>query len=193
MKSYPLLGFLLLVASAVYAIPRVEVTVSAAGGKVVDRGTTAADGTFATGKLSPGHYVVQFNSKDQTMKSDEYLLIVSAGKQSVISNALPGETFTTRGAAVKMDLPGAGKIGGQVASARALAQAKVRMINGKRYRWVESATGSNLGGHLAEATAGNGQQVQTLSTNEVNKLQEHAGEGSMINKMSRAEDPYGHH
>ena len=45
------------------AVPALNVTVSDASGKAAFKGTTNAKGTFATAKLKPGNYVVQFNSR----------------------------------------------------------------------------------------------------------------------------------
>ena len=73
------------VASA--AAPSINVTVSDSRGKAAYKGATDARGTFATGKLQPGSYVVQFNSKSAP-KGSKYALVVSAGRKKVAANAI---------------------------------------------------------------------------------------------------------
>ncbi|MDQ6912431.1 MAG: carboxypeptidase-like regulatory domain-containing protein [Verrucomicrobiota bacterium] len=179
MKRGALFSFLLLATSAAYAVPSMHVTVSDPNGKPAYRGATNADGTFATGNLPPSQYVVQFTSKDAAATKDQYLLVISAGKKNLISNTFAGEKFTSGGAAVKLDLAAVGKISGQVVSAQALAAAKVRIINGKRYRWVEAETGSNLRGHLAEEGRAGAHQVVIFSTDEIRKIQDR-GDSSVL-------------
>ena len=81
------------------AVPPLNVTVSDASGKAAFKGTTNAKGTFATAKLKPGNYVVQFNSKNGAVKGNHYAIVVSAGKKKVSANAVPGEKFAAGGVA----------------------------------------------------------------------------------------------
>jgi hypothetical protein len=100
--------FSILLASLANAgIPPVSVVVSDAGGKAAFKGTTKSDGGFATEKLPPGNYVVQFNSRNSALKGGQYSIIVAAGKKKVVANSLSGERFLGGGVAMKIDV-GAG-------------------------------------------------------------------------------------
>ena len=61
-----------------------------------------SNGTFAAANLPPGQYVVQVNSKSPPLEGDQYLLIVLAGKNTLVSNAIPGEKFKAAGVAVRV-------------------------------------------------------------------------------------------
>ena len=129
---------------------------------------------------------MQFNSRSAVVNGDHYLVIVLAGKETFVSNAVPGEKFSAHGIAVGVDLKAPGKLVGQLASARDLESAHVRMIDGKRYFWV-AETGSNLGGHwLQEGTVGS-QNLGGLSQADISKIQARAGEGSLQGNMHRAD------
>ena len=88
-------------------VPPVSVVVSDAGGKAAFKGMTKSDGGFATEKLPPGNYVVQFNSKNSALKGGQYSIIVAAGKKKVVANSLAGDKFLGGGVAMKIDV-GAG-------------------------------------------------------------------------------------
>lgn len=96
-RYVPLLLALFLASSMLGAVPPIHVLVSDASGKVVFKGTTNASGAFATGKLQPANYVVQFTSTNLAMKGHHYGLVVSAGKARVSANAVPGEKFIAAG------------------------------------------------------------------------------------------------
>lgn len=98
------------------AIPSVDVTVSDAGGKLAFKGATKSNGGFATEKLQPGKYVVQFNSKNAALKSGQYSIVVSAGKKKVVANAVSGQKFLSGGVAMKVDVGEGLKITGQIAT-----------------------------------------------------------------------------
>ncbi len=187
-----LLILTLLGASVAHAIPLMDVTVSDANSKLAFKGATKANGTFATGDLRPGQYVVQFSAKSAEVRGDQFMLILIAGKKPLISNAVAGEKFAVGGVAIKMDIEHAMKISGQVASAQTLARDHVKVINGKRYFFVREETGSNLGGHWIEEGAGATHTV-SMDSNEVRKIQDRAGEGSMIGNMHREALENGHH
>ncbi|MDQ6625881.1 MAG: carboxypeptidase-like regulatory domain-containing protein [Verrucomicrobiota bacterium] len=143
------------------SIPSVDVTVATASGKMAYKGKTTANGTFATGKLEPGNYIVQFNSSNAALKSGQYMLVVSAGKKKVSADDIAGDKFGKGGVAMKVDVGPGMSITGQVAPAgQQMAAAanplKFKMMNGKRYVWVKEV-GSNLGKWVEEGTpeAGN--------------------------------------
>ena len=105
MKKFARLLFFLapLVASAVSgAVPPINVIVSDASGKVAFKSITNANGTFTTGNLKPGPYVVQFTSTSAALRGNYYGLVVSAGKAKVAANAVAGEKFAAAGVAMKI-------------------------------------------------------------------------------------------
>lgn len=153
-------------ASGAAAVPPMSVVVSK-DGKTVYKGTTNAAGTFATGKLEPGNYIVQFNSS--AAKNGQYGIVISAGKKKQIADAVEGDKFAKGGVAMKLDVGAGLNITGQVVSgalrggATATAgNAKVKVVNGKRYIWVGPETGSNMGGRwVEEGQAGAASQYNT--------------------------------
>ncbi len=176
---------LLGLASAAYAaVPPMEVTVFDPSGRIAFKGPVNASSTFTTRDLQPGKYVVQFNAKSAAVKASQYLLVVSAGKKKVIAPAVPGEQFIGGGVAMKVDVGPGLRITGQIANDQTTADqgsSKYRVIDGRRYVWVTTELGSNLGGHWQEEglprTAGN---VTVWSADELRKRLDRAGEGSML-------------
>lgn len=153
----------LLLASVALAgsLPLLDVSVSNAGGKTVFKGATKADGTFATGKLAPGNYVVQFTSKG-AVQGGPYALEASVGKVQMMADSLPGSRFSDPGVAMRVNVASAMPMTGRVAKAGTIAKAsapangkakdtrQVKMINGKPYVWVIPQTSSLEGGHWVE-------------------------------------------
>jgi hypothetical protein len=123
---FGLLGATASVASA--AVPLIKVTVADSSGKVAYRGATDGKGTFATGKLQPGGYVVQFNSKSAP-KGTKYVLVISAGKKKVMANAVEAEKFAAGGVAMKIDVAAGVNISGQVAAGEAQTSSSVGVRN----------------------------------------------------------------
>lgn len=181
-----LLALLLVVASAAYGgVPSVNVIVSDASGKVAFKGATNADATFATANLAPGNYVVQFQSRSEALKGNQYLLVVSAGRKKVIADAVPGEKFHGGGVAMRVNVETGLKITGQVATDQVLAfteMRKVKMIGGKRYVWVKARTGSNLADHWEEESLAAARNVTSLSMEKFRQIQDHSFEGSMLDR-----------
>ena len=140
-------------------IPTMDVTVSEASGKVTFKGRTAADGTFATGKVTPGHYVVQFNAKNPAVKGNQYALVIAAGKRKVSANAVAGEKFAAGGVAMRLDVASELNITGQIA-----ADSKTVMKNGKKMVWIPQMIGSNLPGHWAEEGSAEEMSSRTRGT-----------------------------
>ncbi len=195
MNRFPrhvLLLFLsLLTASVAHALPSMEVAVSDANAKLAFKGKTQANGTFTTGDLRPGQYVVRFSSKSAALRGDSYLLILAVGKKPFVSNPVPGEKFAGGGVAIRIDVTRPIRVTGQVESARSLALDKVKVINGKRYFWVK-AMGTNLGGHwIEEGSAGAG-NVVSFNARDLQQLQSRAGEGSLQGNMHKADLELGH-
>lgn len=183
MRTLLFSGFMAVASFAFGAMPAVNVSVIDASGKVAFKGKTGAGGTFATGKLQPGDYIVQFNGGG--MPSGNYALVVSAGKQKVMAEAVAGEKFGKGGVAMKIKVSEDVNLTGQVSSGKVGAvaatassgSAKVKIVNGKRWFWVNGSTGSNLGGHWVEEGSAEAQNVQNLSTSAVNRIQERGAAG----------------
>ncbi|HEV2805575.1 MAG TPA: T9SS type A sorting domain-containing protein [Chthoniobacterales bacterium] len=106
--------FLIAAAAANGGMPSVSVMVSDAAGKLAYKGATKSDGGFATEKLQPGNYVVQLNSKNSSLKSGHYSIIVAAGKKKVVANSVAGEKFLAGGVALRVDVGAGLGIVGQV-------------------------------------------------------------------------------
>jgi hypothetical protein len=121
-----LLGAAASVASA--AVPLIKVTVVDSSGKAAYRGTTDGEGTFTTGKLQPGGYVVQFKSKS-VPKGTNYVLVISAGKKKVMANAVEAGKFAAGGVAMKIDVAAGVNISGQVAAGEAQTSSSVEVTN----------------------------------------------------------------
>ncbi len=181
----------LLTASVAHAIPSMEVTVFDGNAKLAFKGATQANGTFATGDLRPGQYVVRFISKIAAVRGDSYLLILIAEKKPFISNPVAGGKFFGGGVAIRMDVTQPVRITGQVESARALARDKVEVINGKRYFWVKE-TGTNLSGRWIEEGSAGAVNVVSLHLRDLQQLQSRAGEGSLQGTMHKADLELGH-
>src|SRR5947209_4636455 len=88
-------------ASIAFAAPPIDVTVSDATGKVGFKGKTDSNGTFATGKLAPGDYVVQFNSTN--VKGDQ-ALVVSAGSKKMSASSVTSGQFRGGGVAMRIEV-----------------------------------------------------------------------------------------
>ncbi len=175
-KPTILFSLFMAMASAAFAASNIAVTVSDSAGKVAYKGHVAAGGTFATGKLAGGDYVVQFST--DAAPAGNYALIISAGKEKVSSEAVPGTKFTKGGVAMKIKVGAGLNVTGQVASGKAAdtltggPNAKVKIINGKRWFLVKGSTGSNLGEHWVEEGTPEARNVQGLSRDAVNRMQD---------------------
>jgi hypothetical protein len=86
------------------AVPPLNVTISDPAGKLAYKGATKNDGGFASEKLPPGIYVVQFNSKNAALKGGQYSIIVAAGSKKVVANSVAGEKFLGGGVAMKVQV-----------------------------------------------------------------------------------------
>lgn len=153
------------------ALPQLTVTVSDSAGAAAYKGATNANGTFATGTLKPGPYVVQFNAKSAD-KTASYALFVSAGKKKVTADSVPGEKFMGGGVAMKIDVGSGLNITGQVTTGLLTKLDK----NGKRLVWIPKKLGSNIAGHWVEedsAEAKDAKSRGTLSTKSIMDIQAH--------------------
>ena len=114
---FPTFGLCLFLVAASIAnagVPSMNVMVSDSSGKAAFKGPTKGDGLFATAKLQPGNYVVQFTTKDSSMKGGQYSIVVAAGTKKVVANAVAGEKFLSNGVAMKVEVGAGLNIEGQV-------------------------------------------------------------------------------
>ena len=153
-----------------------NVVVSDKGGKAAFKGATNTSGVFATSKLQPGNYVVQFTSSSAELKGKQYAVVVSAGKKKVSAN-VAGEKFAGGGVAMKVDVGAGLNITGQVAA----ATGPMSKDGNKKMVWIPKQLGSNQPGHWVEedsAEAVAAKNAGLLSTQDVNRMQEHMGPGA---------------
>ena len=177
LSSLALLG----VASLVFAsAPKMDVTVTNSAGKVLFKGKTDAQGVFATNNLSPGNYVVQFNA--DAAKGGPFALVVNVGKKKVAAESVPATRFVKGGVAMKVEVDKEMRLVGQVApvgqitlgngdKAAAKTSAKVKYVNGKKFVWVQGGTGSNLGGHWADADSPEARNITNWGSKDLQDFQ----------------------
>lgn len=143
------------------AVPSMNVTVSDSSGKAAYKGATDPKGSFATGKLQAGGYVVQFNSKSAP-KGATYAMVVSAGKKKVTASAVQAEKLAAGGVAMKIDVGAGLNITGQVAaddkSSAPLGH------NGKPMVWIPKKVGSNIAAHWAESDSAEAKEAMTSTS-----------------------------
>jgi hypothetical protein len=151
------------------AVPSVNVNVADSTGKTTYKGTTNAKGTFETGKLRPGEYVVQFNS-GAVPKGTRYALVVSAGKKTKYANGIGAEKFAGEGVAMKIDVVAPLNITGFL-SVQDNNTAPIGR-NGKLMVWIPKQVGSNIAGHWAESDSAEAKQAQTIKSYSSKNMQE---------------------
>lgn len=151
--------------TAFAGVPPVNVTVSASG-KPSFKGKTDAKGSFATAKLTPGEYVVQFNSSSAELKGKKYAVVVSAGKKKV-SASVPGEKFAGGGVAMKVDVGSGLNITGVVAADDAPVSK-----NNKKMVWIAPELGSNMPGRWVEEDSAEAKIAKSRGTISRDKVRE---------------------
>jgi hypothetical protein len=169
------IGLFVAAASFAYgAVPAMNVTVADSSGKAAYKGATDGKGTFATGKLQPGGYVVQFDSKSAP-KGSKYALVVSAGKKKVSANAVAAEKLAAGGVAMKIDVGAGLNITGQVAAEDKGSAPLGR--NGKPMVWIPKQLGSNIAAHWTESDSAEAKQAQTAGSYSTKNIQDKQGQG----------------
>lgn len=168
------IGVLALATSAAAAtVPPVNVTVLNSSGKTLFKGATDGKGAFASGKLTPGEYVVQFNSKS-AQKTARYALIASAGKEKVIANGIPGEKLIA-GVAVTIPVGPGMNITAQITGEDKNSAPVGR--NGKLMVWIPKTIGSNLAPHWAESDSAEAKGVMTSASYSMKNMQAKQNQG----------------
>jgi hypothetical protein len=150
----------LLTVSAAFAeapVLPIKVTVADTANKVTFKGTVGRQGRFSTGNLTPGNYVVRFNTAAAVPKG-QYTVVISSGKKKVSAAAIDGEKFNGGGVAMRIDVASGLNIAGQIAK-----QDKTAPIghNGKPMVWIPPRIGSNMGSHWAESDSAEAKEAQT--------------------------------
>jgi hypothetical protein len=166
--------FVIIVSMSYGAVPSMNVTVSDSSGKSAYKGATDAKGTFATGKLQPGGYVVQFNSKSAP-KGTTYAMVVSAGKKKVTASAVQAEKLAAGGVAMKIDVGAGLNITGQVA-AEDKSSAPMGH-NGKPMVWIAKKTGSNIAAHWVESDSAEAKEAMASGNMSREDLQNRQSQG----------------
>ena len=161
------------------AISDIQVTVAKdPGGPVVYKGKLDAKGNFATGDLAPGSYAVVFTSKAADLKSDQFSLRVTGGKQKMSADGVEGSKLAAGGVAMKVEVAKPSRLSGNIISAKGVASqgmeqgnTKVKIVNGKRYYWMRPETGSQMGGRWVEESEIAPGKAQSLSKDSVREMQ----------------------
>jgi hypothetical protein len=155
------------------AMPQINVTVLSSSGKTTFKGATNANGSFASGKLEPGEYVVQFNSKNAP-KTGRYALIASAGKEKVVANGIPGEKLVA-GVAVTIRVGSGLNVTAQI-TAEDKNSAPIGR-NGKLMVWIPKRIGSNLAPHWAESDSAEAKEVMASTSYSLKNMQNKMNQG----------------
>jgi hypothetical protein len=145
----------------------INVTVADPAGRVVAKTQTDAKGTFGTGTLPAGQYVVQLNSKDPSTRGAHYTIVVSAGKKKVSAEQIAGEKLNGTGVAMKIDVGAGMKLAGQAVQAE--PGGKPGMV------WVGPRAGSHMGGHWVPKGSPEAIEAQTsgrMRNEDVQKITE---------------------
>ncbi len=159
---------------ALAATPPLNVTVTNSG-KTSFKGQTDSKGVFATGKLAPGEYTVQFNSDNAALKGKQYVLVVSAGTKKVSADC-PGEKFARGGVAMKVEVGAGLNITGQVAP-----QTGPTSAGGKKMVYITPALGSNMPGRWVPEDSVEAKEAKVagrLSKQDVTKIQDRSTQPS---------------
>jgi hypothetical protein len=172
-----LIGAAASVASA--AVPSITVTVADSSGKTAYKGTTTAKGTFATGKLQPGGYVVQFNSNGG-QKGGSYALVISAGIKKVVANAVQADKLAA-GVAMKIEVGAGLNITGQVAAEDKNSAGAPMGKNGKPMVWLPKQIGSSMGARWVESDSPEAKMAQTSSSYSIKNIQDKQNQGVVPN------------
>jgi len=154
------------------AIPPLTVVVSDSAGKEAYKNSISAKGSFATGALKPGEYVVQFQSKGADTKGT-YALVVSAGVKKVTADSVDGAKFAAGGIAMKINVGSGLNITGQVSDAVKTMVDK----NGKKMVWIPKKLGSNLPAHWAAADSPEAKEAMTQGSYSTKNIMDKQAQG----------------
>jgi hypothetical protein len=158
---------------ATSAVPSLNVAVLDSGGKIAFKGTTDSRGIFASPKMQPGNYAVQFTSKSAP-KGTHYTLVVVAGAKKTSTSAVTAEKLAAGGVAMKIEVSGDASIQGQVSA----ESAETRIgKNGKLMVWIPKQVGSNLPAHWAESDSAEAKEVMSSTSYSGKNIQDKYNQG----------------
>jgi len=149
-----------------------SVIISDSGGRAAYIGTTDTNGVFTTASLRPGNYVVQFKSRNDAVKANDYALVISSGRKKVTADSVAGEKFTGGGVAMRIELASSASISGQVADAATMVDA-----GGRRLVWVSQKLGSHLPAHWASEDSPEAIEARTQFNFSRKNLQDRQNQG----------------
>ena len=155
------------------ALPQVNVTVADSAGKTAFKGAINTQGIFATPKLEPGNYAVQFTS-NSAPKGSHYTLVLVAGTKKTSASAITAEKLAAGGVAMKIEVGAGRNIQGQVAA----ESGETRIgKNGKLMVWIPKRVGSNIPAHWAESDSAEAKEVMTSSSYSLKNMQNKQNQG----------------
>lgn len=161
-------------AAAVYgAVPQLSVSVSDSSGKTAYKGATDSRGLFASPKMQPGNYAVQFTSSNAP-KGSHYTLVVVAGTKKTSAGGITAEKLAGGGVAMKIEVKTNASIQAQVS-----ADAGETRIgkNGKPMVWIPKKVGSNMPAHWAESDSAEAKEAMTSGSYSTKNLQDKQNQG----------------
>ncbi|HZE56856.1 MAG TPA: carboxypeptidase-like regulatory domain-containing protein [Chthoniobacterales bacterium] len=171
-------GFIALIigasACAAYgALPQMNVTVADSSGKTAYKGTTDSRGLFASPKMQPGNYAVQFSSNNAP-KGSHYTLVVVAGTKKTSASAITAEKLAAGGVAMKVEVKANASIQGQVS-----AEENATRIgkNGQLMVWIPKKVGSNIPAHWAESDSAEAKEAMTSGSYSTKTIQDKQNQG----------------
>ena len=186
LASFALFFSALMTALASAAVPTLNVNVLDSSGKTAFKGATDSRGIFASPKMQPGSYAVQFTS-NSAPKGSHYTLVVVAGTKKTFANAITAEKLMGGGVAMKIEAKNAS------IQAQVVAESADTRIgkNGKLMVWIPSKVGSNIPAHWAESDSAEAKEVETSHSYSTKNMQNKQNQGvSPLNdsggKMSTA-------
>jgi len=155
------------------AVPTLNVTVIDSAGKTTFKGATDSRGIFASPKMQPGNYAVQFTSKNAPAGS-HYTLVVVAGLKKTAASAITAEKLAAGGVAMQIEVKANNSIQGQVSPDA--AQTRIGK-NGKLMVWIPKKVGSNLPAHWAESDSAEAKEVEASYSYSIKNMQNKVNQG----------------
>lgn len=155
------------------AVPTLNVTVADSSGKTTFKGATDSRGIFASPKMQPGNYAVQFTSNNAP-KGSHYTLVVVAGTKKTSASAVTAEKLAGGGVAMKIEVKADASIQAQISA----ESAETRIgKNGKLMVWIPKRVGSNIPAHWAESDSAEAKEMMTSTSYSRQNLQNNVNQG----------------
>ena len=155
------------------AVPSLNVSVADSSGKTTYKGATDSRGIFASPKMQPGNYAVQFSSKSAP-KGCHYTLVVVAGTKKTSASAITAEKLAGGGVAMKIEVKANANIQAQVSTEDAATRIGK---NGKLMVWIPKKIGSNLPAHWAESDSAEAKEAETATSYSAKNIQNKYNQG----------------